>query len=47
MARTPKTWFREGRRAHFVTIDGARHNLGSDKKEADRWFHELMARPAQ
>lgn len=47
MARTPKPWFREDRNAYFVTIDGTRHNLGSDKKEADRRFHELMARPAQ
>ncbi|AWM36983.1 site-specific tyrosine recombinase XerC [Gemmata obscuriglobus] len=45
MARTPKPWFREDRNAYFVTIDGTRHNLGPDKKEADRRFHELMARP--
>jgi integrase len=45
MARTPKPWFREDRNAYFVTINGTRHNLGADKKEADRRFHELMARP--
>ncbi|MCE9561169.1 MAG: tyrosine-type recombinase/integrase [Planctomycetes bacterium] len=43
MARAPKPWFREDRQAYFVTICGTRHNLGSDKKEADRRFHELMA----
>lgn len=44
MARAPKPWFREDRQAYFVTIRGTRHNLGPDKKEADRRFHELMAR---
>lgn len=43
MARTPKPWFREDRNAYFVTIRGVRHNLGPDKDEADRRFHELMA----
>ncbi|MBP3958415.1 tyrosine-type recombinase/integrase [Gemmata sp. G18] len=43
MARTPKPWFRADRNAYFVTINGDRHNLGSDKAEADRLFHELMA----
>ena len=46
MARAPKPWFREDRQAYFVTISGTRHNLGPDKKEADRLFHELMARSA-
>lgn len=44
MARTPKPWFREDRQAYFVTIGGVRHNLGPEKKEADRRFHELMSR---
>lgn len=47
MARTPKPWFREDRNAYFVTINGTRHNLGPDKREADRRFHELMARPEE
>lgn len=46
MARAPKPWFREDRQAYFVTVAGTRHNLGPDKKEADRRFHELMARAA-
>jgi integrase/recombinase XerC len=44
MPRIPKPWFREDRNAYFVTIRGERHNLGSDKEEADRLFHELMAK---
>ncbi|HZZ78783.1 MAG TPA: tyrosine-type recombinase/integrase [Gemmataceae bacterium] len=43
MARIPKPWFREDRQAWFVTINGERHNLGADEKEAKRKFHELMA----
>jgi integrase len=45
MARQPKPWFREDRQAYFVTINGTRHNLGPDRKEAFRRFHELMAQP--
>lgn len=44
MARNPKPWWREDRQAWFVTINGDRHNLGPDEKEARRRFHELMAR---
>jgi integrase len=43
MARTAKPWYREDRQAWFVTINGQRHNLGTDEKEAKRKFHELMA----
>jgi site-specific recombinase XerD len=43
MPRVPKPWFREDRQAYFVTIGGVRHNLGADKKAADKKFHELMA----
>ena len=45
MARIPKPWFREDRQAWFVTINGERHNLGADEKEAKRKYHELMAAP--
>jgi len=45
MARSPKPWFRKGRRCWFVTIDELRHNLGSDREAVFREFHELMARP--
>ena len=47
MARTPKPWFRADRNAYFVTIGGTRHNLGADKKDAERQFHLLMAEPEQ
>jgi integrase len=45
VARTPKPWFREDRQAWFVTINGERHNLGPDEKQAKRKYHELMAAP--
>ncbi len=45
MARTPKLWWRKDRRAWFVTICWARHNLGADWEEASQRFHELMAAP--
>lgn len=45
MARTPKPWYRKDRKAWFVTIDGQRHNLGPERADAFRLFHELMARP--
>lgn len=44
MARIPKPWFREDRQTYCVTIRGKRHDLGPDKTEADRLFHELMAK---
>lgn len=45
MARTPKPWYRKDRDAWFVTIAGERHNLGSDRDEATKRFHEMMAKP--
>lgn len=47
MARRPKPWFRKERQAWFVTINGAQHNLGSDKNQAYDRFHELMRQPTQ
>jgi len=47
MARRPKPWYRKDRRAWFVTIDGVRHNLGTDKKAAFDQFHDLMSRPVR
>lgn len=43
MARNNKMWFRKDRKFWVVTINGKRHNLGKDKKEATARFHELMA----
>ena len=45
MARRPKPrWWSQGGE-WCVTIDGQRHRLGPDKEQAERLFHELMARP--
>ena len=46
MARPSKLWYRKDRKAWFVTIDGKRHNLGPDKKKAEKEFHKLMAADA-
>ena len=45
MARLPKPWYRAERKAWFVTINGVQHNLGPDKKDAQRRFHQLMREP--
>jgi hypothetical protein len=42
MPRDPKPWFRKDRDAWFVTINGRRFNLGSDRDAAHTRFHELM-----
>lgn len=46
MARTPKPWYWKARKSWYVTINGERHNLGPEKKEAIDEFHKLMASPA-
>ncbi len=43
MPRPPSLWWRKSRNAWFTTIRGEQHNLGSDKAEATRAFHGLMA----
>ncbi|MGE0758373.1 MAG: tyrosine-type recombinase/integrase [Pirellulaceae bacterium] len=45
MARQPKPWYRADRDAWFVTVNGTRHNLGSNKKHAFDRFYELMRQP--
>lgn len=45
MARRPKPWYREDRKAWFATIAGVRHNLGDTKKEAFDRFYSLMRQP--
>ena len=45
MARRSKPWFRKSRRAWFVTINGAQHNLGPEKTEAFDRFYQLMRQP--
>ena len=43
MARAPSVWFREHDRNFYTTLGGRKIKLGTDKKEADRRFHALMA----
>ena len=44
MSRRPeKPWKWKGRRNYYVILDGQRHNLGPDREEAYRRFHELQA----
>jgi integrase len=38
-----KPWFRADRNAWFVCLQGKQINLGADKTEAERRFHEIMA----
>jgi integrase len=47
MARMPKPWFDRERRVWKVTINGKRHNLGTNKKTAIVEFHRLMQLPAE
>ena len=47
MARPPKPWWNEDRGEYNVNIRGERHRLGPDKDEAERKFHELMAKPPE
>ncbi len=47
MARRSKPWFREARRAWFVTLGGVQHNLGPDKKAAFQRFYDLMQQPSE
>ena len=45
MSRKPQPWYRQDRGIWVVQIDGKRFNLGRDKREALRRYHELMAQP--
>ena len=45
MPRMPMPWWRKDRNAWFVQIERRQHNLGPDREEALRKFHELMAKP--
>ena len=47
MARSAKPWYRKDRKCWFVTIAGVRHNLGPEKSEAFRQFHDLMREPTR
>ncbi|MEZ6056962.1 MAG: hypothetical protein R3C01_09675 [Planctomycetaceae bacterium] len=45
MSRARKPWFRKSNKRWYVEFDGKQVNLGPDKKEALRQFHDLMAKP--
>ena len=45
MARKPKPSFWAARQAYFVTLDGARYNLGTDEDAAHREYFRLRSLP--
>ena len=45
MPHFPKPYFRKGRGVWYVEINRKQHNLGPDKDEAFRLYHELMRQP--
>ena len=44
---TPKPSCRNDRKSWSVTIAGKRHNLGPDRAQALKAFHEPMAQPSR
>jgi integrase len=42
MARPSKIWYRKANKTYYTTIHGKQILLSTDKKEAERKFHELM-----
>ena len=42
MARPVKPWYRKQNKTWYVELNGKQHNLGKDKKQAEKRFHELM-----
>ena len=47
MARPAKPWYWKVRKIWCVAHKGERVNLGSDRDEAHRQYHEIMAKPEQ
>jgi integrase len=45
MPHYPKPFFREDRGLWYVQLHGKQHNLGSDKDDAFRRYHQLMQAP--
>ena len=45
MPHYPKPFFKKARRVWYVEIDRKQLNLGPDRDEAYRRYHELMAKP--
>jgi len=47
MPHHPKPFFRPSRQVWYVQINGKQHNLGPDRDEAFRRYHELMRSPPE
>ncbi|MEZ6133108.1 MAG: tyrosine-type recombinase/integrase [Planctomycetaceae bacterium] len=47
MPRPRKPWFRKSNKRWYVEFDRKQVNLGPDRNEAFRQFHELMAKPKE
>ena len=47
MARPQRSWWHIESGEYRGMIRGHRHHTGSDKHEAERKFHELMAQPVE
>lgn len=43
MARPNKMWYRQSRKAYFVTIKGQTYKLGTEEEAAKKEFHRLMS----
>ncbi len=47
MPHFPKPFFKKGRGVWYVEINRKQHNLGADKDEAFRLYHQLMGQPRE
>ncbi len=45
MAHFPKPWFRSANDKWYVQLNGKQHDLGEEREEAFRQYHELMRHP--
>jgi hypothetical protein len=45
MSHYPKPFFRKSRQLWYVQLDGKQFNLGPDRQDAFKRYHELMAKP--
>ena len=45
MPRPPRPWYWKAKKAYYVTVNGQRHRLSKDKKEATELFYRMMADP--
>ena len=45
MAKHPRPWYRRSRGVWYVQLHGKQYNLGPNREEAFRKFHQIMASP--